>query len=133
MEMTAKQGEQVKSSERIRRRAQDAATDYVQRVVRAYPDDVMAVILFGSGARGDANEDSDLDLLVLVKHNRPSLREDLAQITWEVQFDHKVIVADIVRDLDQWQRMQTAGYPFYQSIAREGIVLWKSASAPTPA
>ena len=36
-----------------------------RRVHESFPDEVRAVRLFGSKARGDAREDSDIDLLVV--------------------------------------------------------------------
>ena len=45
-----------------------------------FPHGDMDAILFGSYARGDAEEDSDIDVMVLVD----SPREDIAEKTWEI-------------------------------------------------
>jgi predicted nucleotidyltransferase len=50
----------------------------VERVARLYPDDVLSVTLYGSQARGDAQTESDIDVLVVVRRDTPTLRQALA-------------------------------------------------------
>jgi hypothetical protein len=49
-----------------------------------------------------------------------------------MQFEHNVLISDIVRSLDQWRVMQTWQSPYYQNIEREGIVRWKNVPEPMP-
>ncbi len=107
---------------------QNAITDYVKHVVAAFPDDVLAIILYGSQSRGDALLESDIDLFIVVRRNALVIREALADLAWQVQFEHDVIISDVIRSLDQFDRMRSTRFPYYQNIEREGIVLWKSKS-----
>ena len=45
-----------------------ALAELVERLRRRYGDDLLRVVLFGSKARGDFDEESDLDVLVVVRH-----------------------------------------------------------------
>lgn len=110
-----------------------AIAAYVQRVSTDYADEVLSITLYGSQARGEASAESDIDLFVVVYHDTPSLREALADLAWQVQFEHDVVISDIIRSVEQVGRMQARQFPHYQSIEREGILLWKSTSEPTPA
>lgn len=110
-----------------------AIAAYVQRVATDYADEVLSITLYGSQARGEASAESDIDLFVVVYHDTPSLREALADLAWQVQFEHDVVISDIIRSVEQVGRMQARRFPYYQSIEREGILLWKSTSEPTPA
>jgi hypothetical protein len=42
------------------------------------------------------------------------------------------VISDIIRSIEQFDRMRANRFPFYQSIEREGVLLWKSAFEPTP-
>jgi len=80
-------------------------------------------ILFGSYARQDAGEDSDIDVLVLVDLGR----EQIAGYTWKIGeiasallLDYGVMVSPIVENADHYLR-HTDVLPFYRTIQREGV------------
>jgi predicted nucleotidyltransferase len=112
---------------------QTAIAAYVRQVAARYSDDVVSITLYGSQARGEAHEESDIDLFVVVRRDTPSLRQALADLAWRVQFEHDVVISDIIRSVGQLSRMQVNRFPYYQSIEREGILLWKSQSELMPA
>lgn len=118
---------------KVRRPAiQAALSAYVERVSSLFPDDVVAIILYGSQARGDARPDSDIDVLVVLRQELPAPRQALADIAWQVQFEHGIVVSDVIRTIEQLERMPTRRFPFYQSVQRDGVVLWRSTSGPMP-
>jgi len=110
-----------------------AIAAYVRRVATGYANEVLSIILYGSQARGEANPESDIDLFIVVRHDTPVLREALADLAWEVQFEHNVVISDVIRSIDQLRHMQIWRFPYYRSIESEGILLWKNPSAPMPA
>lgn len=111
---------------------QAALAAYVERMARLFPDEVLSVTLYGSQARGDAKTESDIDVLVIVQRDTPALRQALADLAWQAQFEYGVVISDIIRSAEQFSRMQANRFPFYQNIEREGVLLWKSTSGPTP-
>ena len=109
-----------------------AIAAYVSRIAADYADDVAFVTLYGSQARGDAGSESDIDLLIVLRNDSPALRQALADLAWQVQYEHNVVISDIVRTAEQWREMQDRQFPFYQNVAREGTLLWKNTPEPTP-
>ena len=84
----------------------------------------MQTILFGSEARGDARQDSDIDLLILVDADRITLAEE-SRITddlYNIEFETGVLINPKVVTRKQWEtaRKQTL---FYQNVMREGVLL----------
>ena len=124
--------EQTQRVRRERTAGQAAVTAYVARAARLYPDEVLSITLYGSQARGDAKTESDIDVLVVVRRDSPTLRQGLADLAWQVQFEYNVVISDIIRSVEQFDRMRANRFPFYQNIEREGVLLWKSTSEPTP-
>ena len=81
-------------------------------------------ILYGSEARGDAREDSDINLLILVDGDKMTIEQE-AKITeplYELELKTGVLISPIVMLKKQWQNRpyQT---PFSINIANEGIIL----------
>ena len=118
---------------RCRPKVRAALAAYVRRVAADYADEVLSITLYGSQARGEAGPESDIDLFIVVRHDTPVLREALADLAWEVQFEHNVVISDVIRSIDQLRHMQIWRFPYYRSIESEGILLWKNPSAPMPA
>ena len=88
-----------------------------------FPQGPMEAILFGSYARGEANNESDIDVMVLVD----SSRQDISQKTWEIScvaadllLSRGVMVSPIVENRRYFQD-NVELLPFYQNIVREGV------------
>ena len=79
------------------------------------------VILFGSQARGDAREDSDWDLLILL--NKPKEEwEDHEKYSYpftKMGWSYGKHISPIIYTLTEWEQQKTS--PFYKFIQQEGI------------
>ncbi len=81
------------------------------------------VILFGSAARGDVDEHSDLDLVV-VKPTAMGFVERLGDV---VRRCPSGLGADIiVYTPEEFQRMQELKNPFLDDVLREGKILYEA-------
>lgn len=77
--------------------------------------------LFGSRARGDAQDTSDYDVLVIVDRKTPNMRTHIQDIEVEILNRHEALVACLLRSEDEWQRMRN--YPLARNIERERVRL----------
>ena len=83
------------------------------------------VILFGSMARGDADEYSDIDLIVIKKTDTPFIQR-LVEV---VAFTSPYIAVDIlVYTPEEIKAMMEEENPFIQRALREGKVLYEKTS-----
>ncbi|MCR5174573.1 MAG: nucleotidyltransferase domain-containing protein [Oscillospiraceae bacterium] len=88
-----------------------------------FPQGPMDAILFGSYARGEADDESDIDVMVLVD----SSRRDISRKTWEISsvaadllLKRGVMVSPIVENRHYFQQ-HTDYLPFYKNVVQEGV------------
>lgn len=81
------------------------------------------VILFGSYARDEASEDSDVDILLLVDLPRekiPDYRRRVASVVSEYLFSDNLLFSPVIENADFFDLHRQA-LPFYRNIDREGV------------
>lgn len=82
-----------------------------------------SLILFGSKARGDYEESSDVDVLVLVDDDKDwSSREKLSDITFEINLEYDTQFTCILENSKNWEE-EGIWLPLKDNIVREGIVI----------
>ena len=97
--------------------------DVRRKCIETCGNRISRIILFGSYARGDFEEDSDIDIMVLVnchKDELSSFREKASVIGSDVSLDNSVTVSLLVRDSDTFYG-KIGFTPFYQNIEKEGV------------
>ena len=81
--------------------------------------------LYGSYARGDYDEESDVDILLTVDcggyDDIRKYNDSLAEIDSDISLDHNVTVSIAVEPLEQFNRYANIS-PFYRNVIGEGII-----------
>ena len=91
-------------------------------VNRTAPD--ATLILYGSYARNDYTENSDLDLLVILEKEKIT-RKDEKRVKcplYEIEFEMGTIISPMVFSKKDWETKHRKT-PFYENVRREGEVL----------
>lgn len=94
---------------------------YVQEVVRQF--DPERVVLFGSHASGTPDSDSDVDLLVVMRHRGPAV-EQAAEIRRSIRAGFPLDI--IVRSPEAIRKRLNLGDGFIREILEKGKVLHES-------
>ena len=80
------------------------------------------VILFGSQARGDAREDSDWDLVVILNKKGKHTFDDFGNYAYpfdEMGWSYGVAINTLLYTQEEWDKGEI--FPFYKNVMREGI------------
>ena len=100
--------------------------DFVEEVKGIYKDNLSAIILFGSVARGTATDESDLDIAILVNIDDKEMYEQLLDAVVKLDLENDVVIATTIIEKNQFDAWKDV-LPFYKNINREGIQLWEAA------
>ena len=92
---------------------------------KAYGDDIEAIYLYGSYARGDFDDDSDIDFAAIVKGERRDVQKKRWQL-WadadKIDLEYDVLTSPTAIPANDFERYKDeSGY--YKNICKEGIRL----------
>ena len=80
------------------------------------------MFVFGSRARGDADPDSDLDVVVILEgSSTPKSRNLVSECAWEVGFDQAIVIVPVVFSRDEWENGPERSSLLALAVEREGI------------
>ena len=103
----------------------DLLKDVYTNVKEIYGDNFVKMILYGSRARGDYHEYSDIDILALVKCDEKAIRDYQSKITsaiTEISFEHSVFISISVLtySIDYFNYWKDA-MPYFKNVIKDGI------------
>ena len=84
---------------------------------------VHEVRVFGSRARGDATEESDLDVLVVVDYLDHSIEKYISGCAWESGFSENIIIMPIAISMDTLKNSPIRKSSFIKNVYRAGITV----------
>ena len=83
---------------------------------------VKEVILFGSAARGTADAESDIDLLVLTAYALDNwTRHDISDIIADINGEYETNFSSLVIDSENWRNGLISVLPIKAEILQDGI------------
>ena len=109
-----------------------ATREFIRRLRGVEGDNLLRVILFGSTARGEAREDSDIDLFVLLKEydrtgsEKAAIKDRIFAVASAVEALNRrqVYISPLIRSEATYLKNKRASM-IYHDIANEGILLYE--------
>ena len=101
--------------------------DLVAGLNKIFGEKLDSIILYGSIARADNVDESDVDIALVIKSETGDEQKKYF-LHWNAQMDIKYNMIFSIIDIekkvfDKWGDV----VPFYKNIKNEGVVLWKAA------
>ena len=91
-----------------------------------YGDKLNKIILYGSYARGDNTEESDIDIMIILDgdiDDVKKMRSLTAEMASNISIEQEVFLSIVLRDKKHFEDSLDF-LPFYQNIEREGITVY---------
>lgn len=105
----------------------DMREELVRGLTDIFQKNISMIILYGSVARNEATDESDIDIAIIVRNQ---IDEDTKErlSCWaadmDIRYERVFSIVDIQEsNMKKWEKV----LPFYQNVRKEGIVLWKAA------
>jgi len=101
----------------------EALLEQVRRAVREIEPDA-EIVLYGSRARNDSDEQSDWDFLILLDGPVDDGRIDkIRHRLYEIEWQCDEVLCSIIRNREEWNSPLYENMPFHRDVEVDGIVL----------
>ncbi|MDA8334016.1 MAG: nucleotidyltransferase domain-containing protein [Peptococcaceae bacterium] len=103
--------------------SEQAALGETKSLLRAkFP--VEEFIVFGSVARGEATDESDLDLLVLTSRQLSHKEEHaMCDVVFDINLSHGTNISILVADKTKWETGLLSLLPLHEEVEKDGVAL----------
>lgn len=108
---------------------QNLLSKYIEDLLGIYGEHLRSAILYGSYARGDFNEDSDVDIMILLDLTDMDIknyRHQLSKLTYDFNMEYNIDIKPIAKSEHHFKKWMDA-YPFYANVNKEGVNLYHAA------
>jgi len=98
---------------------------YTQEAKQQFGTSLKAVVLYGSFARGDYDNESDIDLLVLldvVTAKLPEARSKMRPMADKLDLQYDAVISAVFQSNDIYIEYKEAS-GFYKNVEKEGIII----------
>ena len=80
------------------------------------------VVVFGSAAWGRPDEESDVDVLIVLKDKLDLETEDrISRVIFEINLEHDTNLSELIVDRHTWDYGLASAMPIHEAIEKRGI------------
>ena len=97
--------------------------EYRKVLNERHPSTVLRMVIYGSKARGDAREDSDLDVMVVVRNEATALKRPLRHIGYDLAAASWAVPSIMAYTQAEWDRLKDLRFAYRESAERDGVTV----------
>lgn len=99
-----------------------AAEEFARRIRSAFGDFIHEILLYGSTARGEAGDRSDVDVMVVLTGTaNGQQRDELIEVAFDICLEYGVEVIPNIQSKERFESRRD--HPFMQTVREEGRAL----------
>ena len=95
--------------------------EYRKALMDQQPGAVARMLVYGSKARGNARENSDVDVLLIVKNEAADLKRVLRRIGYRLSATSYAVPSILAYTEEEWEQRKSIGSTFYETVEREAV------------
>lgn len=99
--------------------------DICNRAKEEFGTALDSVVLYGSYARGDYDEESDVDVMIIADMSNEEIRSFaklFSDYSLDIDLKYNIVLSLMLQDKATYDRYK-ATYPFFKNIEKEGVDL----------
>ncbi|HEY7215220.1 MAG TPA: nucleotidyltransferase domain-containing protein [Thermoanaerobaculia bacterium] len=100
-----------------------ALARFAEELRRRFGKAVIDVRLFGSFARSEAHEESDVDVAVVLEGADWNTRREVIDLATDVGFPFDLLISPTIFDRETYERWRKQERPLVMDIERDGVPL----------
>jgi len=86
--------------------------------------DIQSLILYGSVARNESDNESDIDLLIITKQSLTRFqRHEITDMVFDINLHYGTNFSTLVVDLNLWEGGFIRVLPLHEEILKDGIIV----------
>ena len=113
----------MEKQRRMDSRISNIIQDFVSDSQKILKENLIAEYLFGSYARNEQTELSDIDILVIVRNYNWQMSEELSSLSSDYSLDYGVIISPVLTDIAIWKKNKKHNTLFYKEVKGQGVKL----------
>jgi len=101
----------------------DIATENMKEL---FGEKLCSIVLFGSYARGDYDDESDIDIFVMVDMDKVEMaeyRDTVSDLLFEIDLEYDVLLSAKLQDKATFEAWENV-LPFFMNVKKEGVPVY---------
>lgn len=98
---------------------------FAQEIKKIYDDSLKRIIVYGSYARGDYQNNSDIDIMILVDASDMEIRQKfnfVCDLAFDYELEYGIVISPLVKNEHHFSKWSET-LPFYRNVQQEGVTI----------
>ena len=106
-------------------RVHDIVYSFAQQLKLIYGESLKKIVVYGSYARGDYNNNSDVDIMILVDLSEAQIKKrfnDVCDLAFDYELKYGIVISPLVKNEEHFMKWSET-LPFYRNVKLEGVAV----------
>jgi len=121
----------VSSIKDLNETEQSAINEFKEKILAKLGNNLHLLRLFGSKARGNSHQESDIDMFMVIGHKGEQVREAITDAELDILLRHQLLITTIMESIEEFNHSANLKTNFFLNVMEEGIDLWISPEMKT--